>query len=201
MDGQIPGQVDWFGAFVKKEEPKKHRRLEVGDRISRVVLGECEVTTITEVEGNDEYYFYRTDSGLCYDAKDADTTVDEDMATAERDRSNYITVEPEGLSDRLTVVYSPRKCDGKVLWAQLGIWEGMLFWKEKMTYQFLEKLSEKELKKEYKKHKEKILEDMERNGGEIVDREMPMERLYLCVNGRYASAEYTMWNKAERRRK
>ena len=78
----------------------------------------------------------------------------------------------------LTVIYKPRQCDGKVLWAQIGILDNMLFWKEDVTYQFLEPYdSEKKLRKAYEKHKEKIL-DKRYGEFEIVDQEHEMRRLY-----------------------
>ena len=36
----------------------------VGEKIGRVVLGECRVATITSVEGSGKYLFYRTLQGM-----------------------------------------------------------------------------------------------------------------------------------------
>lgn len=51
------------------------------------------------------------------------------MRKAEEEREKYKTIFPKNLSDRITVEYAPRKFDGVVLWAQIGIFENMLFWK------------------------------------------------------------------------
>ena len=72
----------------------------------------------------------------------------------------------------------------------------MLFWKESITYQFLERYEdEKKLNREYEKHRKKILEDF---GGSavIVEGEHPMRRLYRskAANG-YADAEYVQFNR------
>ncbi len=64
-------QLDIF-SFLKPQETiekPKYERLSVGDRIGRLVLGEVEIGMIYEVEGNDEYFFYRTDKG-CFNPSD-----------------------------------------------------------------------------------------------------------------------------------
>lgn len=72
----------------------------------------------------------------------------------------------------------------------------MLFWKESITYQFLEIYKDKKtLAKGYKKHLKNILEDF--NGVyELLDVEIKMDRLYFSnkLNG-YESAEYTRYNR------
>lgn len=91
--------------------------------------------------------------------------------------------------------YPPLCPGGGTLWAQVGIFQGMLFWKESMTYQFLQQCkSEKELEREYKKHKKQILEEFD-GSGVIVEEEHPMRRLYRSkrANG-YADAEYVKFN-------
>ena len=180
--------------FLQPEIPqtKRPKILLVGDKIAKVVFGECRVATITRVEGLPDYPFYRTDRGCCYEVKDGEKTVEELMAIAEQERKKYKTIIPHNLSERITVEYEPRGCDGRTLWAQIGIIGNMLFWKEDITYQFLEPYdSEKKLMKEYKKHKKRILDEMD---GHIryrfIDEEKPMERLYWSNHGFYADAEY-----------
>ena len=45
---------------IQPKEPKSHI-ISAGDKIGRVVLGECRVGKITKVEGLPDYSFYRTD--------------------------------------------------------------------------------------------------------------------------------------------
>ena len=88
----------------------------------------------------------------------------------------------------------PRECDDVVLWAQIGIFENMLFWKEDMTYQFCVPFdSEKKLMKEYEKHKKEILDDTY-CAVNILNEEKPMRRLYWSNHGLYADAEYVSTN-------
>ena len=143
--------------FLKMQEPapKPQRILSVGDKIGRVVLGECRIATITEVEGNDRYGFYRTDR-CCYSIEEGYRDIPDLIAEAEENRKKYKTIIPQNLSERITVEYEPRDCDGKILWAQIGIIGNMLFWKKDVTYQFLEPYkNEKKLRKEYEKHRKK----------------------------------------------
>lgn len=143
--------------FIYTPEPEIKRPkkiLNVGDKIGRVVLGECRIATITEVEGLPNYPFYRTDCGCCYSVEDGEKSIDELLSIAEENRKKYKTIIPQNLSERFTVEYEPRECDGAVLWAQIGILDNMLFWKENVTYQFLEPYdSEKKMMKAYKEHK------------------------------------------------
>lgn len=186
--------------LINSQEPKptiKTEVLKVGDKIGRVVLGECRIATITEVEGLPYYPFYRTDSGCCYSYKEGLNNIQDLMQQAEENRNNYETIIPVNLEERLTVEYPPRKSDGKVLWAQIGIFQGMLFWKESITYQFLERCKDqKDLQKKYQKHKNNILSDLGKTAPVIVDEEKPMRRLYKskAANG-YADAEYVQFNK------
>lgn len=191
-------QLSLFDAIYSPEpEIKRPRKiLSVGDKIGRVVLGECRIATITKVEGLPNYPFYRTDRGVCYSVKEGEKSIDELLSIAEENRKKYKTIIPQNLSERFTVEYEPRECDGVVLWAQIGILDNMLFWKEDATYQFLEPYeSEKKLMKEYNKHKQNILEDF---GGRmkyrIVEQEHPMRRLYWSNHGFYADAEYVETN-------
>lgn len=99
---------------------------QVGDLVARVVLGECRISRVTKVEGLPDYPFYRTDSG-CYSYKEGLLSPIEAQKQALKERGKYETIIPHDLEDRITVEYEPRECDGKVLWAQLGIFNGMLY--------------------------------------------------------------------------
>lgn len=179
----------------KKEETPKLFVKQVGEKVGRIVLGECRVATITKVEGLPNFPFYHTDSG-CYSYKEGLSNPEELEKEAERRRENFETIQPKKLHNRITVEYPPIRLGGGTLWAQIGIFQGMLFWKEGMTYQFLECCkNEKELGKKYEEHKKQILGEF---GGTavIVPNEHPMRRLYRskCANG-YADAEYVLWNR------
>lgn len=190
----MEGQISIFD-ILKNEDPvfPKENILSVGDKIGRVVLGECRISTITKVEGLPKYPFYRTTGG-CYSYKEGLERIEDLEKIAERERSKYKTIIPENLSERITVEYEPRKCDGAILWAQIGILDNMLFWKEDVTYQFLEPYdSEKKLKKEYEKHKKKILDETFFKA-KIIETEHPMRRMYWSNHGFYADAEYVMHN-------
>lgn len=68
----------------------------------------------------------------------------------------------------------------------------MLFWKEDITYQFLEPYENtKKLKQAYEKHKYNILQERH---GRIVQEEKQMRRLYWSRHGFYADAEYVETN-------
>lgn len=195
--GEMNEQLNLFDYMqsIQPKEPKNHL-LSVGDKIGRVVLGECRIATITKVEGLPDYPFYRTDKYGCYSYNDGINDVSELMEIAEENRRNYKTIAPQNLSERLTVEYAPRECDGVVLWAQIGIIGNMLFWKEDVTYQFLEPYeSKKKLMKEYNRHKKNIIEDFGgRKKYRIVEKEHLMCRLYWSEHGFYADAEYVETN-------
>lgn len=179
---------------IQPKGPKNHI-LSVGDKIGRVVLGECVVATIERVEGLPNYPFYRTDK-CCYTYEEGLQDIQELCRIAEENRKNYKTIVPLDLSERLTVEYAPRECDGVVLWAQIGIIDNMLFWKEELTYQFLIPYEdEKKLRKEYNKHKENMLEYFGKpRDYRILEQEHPMRRLYWSSHGFYADAEYVKHN-------
>lgn len=192
---QIDGQINMFD-FIKKQERKEINKhiLSVGDKVGRVVLGECRVATITEIEGLPSYPFYRTDSGSCYSVEEGLKSIEELFIIAEAERAKYQTIIPENLQERITVEYEPRKCDGVVLWAQIGILDNMLFWKEKVTYQFCVPFQSKnKLMKEYEIRKQKILDDTY-GAVHIWNEEKPMRRLYWSRHGYYADAEYVAFN-------
>lgn len=192
------GQLSIFGFLQQEDVPRKERNfkriLSVGDKIGRVVLGECRIATITKVEGLPNYPFYRTDSGGCYSVEEGYTDVEKLMSIAESRIKDYTTIIPCNLTERITVEYLPRESDGAVLWAQIGILDNMLFWKEYCTYQFLEPYdNKKKLMKEYEKHKNNILND-NYNRFRIVDDEHEIRRLYWSNHGFYADAEYVKTN-------
>lgn len=189
------GQMNIFD-FLKDDLSRTNQEqiLKVGDKIGRVVLGECRIATITKVEGMPDYPFYRTESGGCYTFEEGREEIEELVKRAEAERMKYRTIEPENLIDRITVQYEPRRCDGAVLWAQIGIFENMLFWKEDMTYQFLVPFdSDKKLKKEYEKHRKEILDDKYCKVY-VQEKEHPMRRLYWSQHGFYSDAEYVKSN-------
>lgn len=168
---------------------------QVGDTVGKVVLGELRTATVTKVEGLPFYPFYRTDSGGCYSYEEGLDDLERLRQQAEENRRQYETIEPKNLERRLTVEYPPDYPGGKTLWAQIGVFQGMLFWKESITYQFLECCeNDKKLLKKYEEHKKKILEAY---GGSavIVPNEHPMRRLYRSRSAKgYADAEYVKFN-------
>lgn len=166
----------------------------VGDLIGRRVLGEVRTAHITEIEGLPHFPFYRTDSGGCYDVKEGYTSIEELERQADAERVKYKTIVPKNLTDRITWQYT-RGTDNRVLWAQIGIMDGMLFWKDDITYQFLEPYdTPKKLKKAYDAKKKEIEERMQVRGACPEDDEHPMRRLYWSVHGFYADAEYVKTN-------
>lgn len=194
MNGQLSIWDFLNSVETEKQENRFGKILSVGDKIGRVVLGECRISTITEVEGLPNYPFYRTDSGGCYSLEEGYMNIEELVRKAEQEREKYKTIIVKNLLDRITVEYEPRKCDGKVLWAQIGIFDNMLFWKEDCTYQFLEPYNDKnKLMKEYEKHKKNILDD-KYNCFRILKNEHEMRRLYWSNHGFYADAEYVKTN-------
>lgn len=195
----IYGQISFDDLMQENRAKEAAKELtnirSVGDRVGRVVLGELRTATVTKVEGLPFYPFYRIDSGGCYSYKEGLADLEELRKQAEENRRQYETIEPKNLERRITVKYPPLCPGGGTLWAQVGIFQGMLFWKESMTYQFLQQCkNEKELNREYEKHRKTILEEF---GGSavIVEGEHPMRRLYRskAANG-YADAEYVKFN-------
>ena len=192
MNGQL-SIFDYMQSIQPKET--KNHILSVGDKIGRIVLGECRVATVEKVEGLPNYPFYRTDR-CCYAYEEGLSDIKELCWIAEENRKKFKTIIPQNLSERLTVEYAPRECDGHVSWAQIGILGNMLFWKEDATYQFLEPYdSEKKLMKEYEKHKKNMIENFgNKKNYHIVEQEHPMHRLYWSKYGFYADAEYVQEN-------
>lgn len=190
---QVAGQLSIFDypEFLPEKPNKKRHILKVGDKIGKIILGECEITTVTEVNNNYDDLFYRTAAGICYSAEDGENDIEELIKLAAEKHKNYKTIIPGQLENRITVRYAPRKCDGKILWAQIGIFNNMLFWKEDYTYQFLEPYSSKrKLDKAYNMHKSKIL----KGDYELVSDQLPIKELYWSSKGFFADARYVACN-------
>lgn len=187
-------QLDMFSYLQTKDKTSKKQILSIGDKIARNILGETRIATITKVEGLPDYPFYRTDRGVCYTYEDGLKDINELLQMAEEERKKHKTIIPCNLSERITVEYEPGRCDISVPWAQIGIFENMLFWKERVTYQFCVPFdNQKRLMKEYEKHKKEILGDSYR-AWHILKEEKPMRRLYWSKHGYYADAEYVQAN-------
>ena len=187
-------QLDIFSYLQIKEKTPKQHILSIGDKIARNVLGETRIAVVTKVDGLPNYPFYRTDSGVCYTYEDGLKDINELMQKAEEERKKRKTIIPCNLSERITVEYEPGRYDIAGRWAQIGIFENMLFWKERFTYQFCVPFSsQKKLMKEYGKRKEAIL-DNSRRAIRILEEEKPMRRLYWSKHGYYADAEYVQEN-------
>lgn len=190
-------QLDIFSFLEPQErlEKPKQRHLNVGDRIGRLVLGEVEIGTIYKIEGNEKYFFYRTDKG-CFDISDR-TDFEQMKKEAEEIRKQYKTIEIDKFDKFFAVEYPPRDCDGHILNAMVGIYKGMLFWKEDVTYQFLEPV--KNLEKEYEKKVFKITHEwfgeQKELAYEILDKPIPTKRLYYSNSTkRYSEANYVLYN-------
>lgn len=189
-----------FDDLAREKKSQERKALtglkRVGETVGRVVLGELRTAIVTEVEGLPFYPFYRTDNGVCYSYKEGLDDLEELRQQAEANRRKYETIEPKNLERRLTVEYPAIYPGGKTSWAQIGIYQGMLFWKEHCTYQFLQQCeSEKELNKEYEKHKAQILSDC-RGTAIIAEEEHSMRRLYRSKAAKgYADAEYVVYNR------
>lgn len=191
----LDGQISFSELLpVRTESPDLNGLRAVGDLIGRRVLGEVRTAHITKIEGLPHFPFYRTDSGGCYDVKEGYTSIEELEHQAEAERTKYKTIVPENLTDRITWQYT-RGSDNRVLWAQIGIMDEMLFWKDDITYQFLEPYdTPKKLKKAYDTKRREIECHMKDIHAEISPDEHPMRRLYWSRRGFYADAEYVKAN-------
>lgn len=187
------GQMDMFGYMESLHENKEIPvpEYKVGDVLGRLILGEVEKGTIYKVEGNERYRFYRTDVG-CFGRTEGSTDLEALEREAEKIRKNYKTIIPYPLEKRITIKYPPRECDGEILTAQIGTYQGMLYWKEAYTYEFLEPYdTEKELMKAYKKRLQKMTDkNTNQNEWEEVDELTTIHRLYWSKHGIYASPRY-----------
>lgn len=188
-------QLDLFSLLEPKEPPKQIcKRLNVGDCVGRVVLGEVEKAIINKVEGNDKYFFYRTNKG-CF-SSDARTDFEQMEIEAQENLKRYTTLEIDKFDKFFAVAYPPRECDGRTLYAMAGIYKGMLFWKEEVTYQFLEPV--KNIEKAYEDKVFEITHEWygEKNERQYVklDKPVPVKRLYLSKHGFYSEARYVETN-------
>ena len=190
-------QLDIFSYLEPQEqsEEPKYNRLNVGDKIGNLVLGEVIIGTIYKVEGNEKHFFYRTDKG-CFNPNDR-TDFEQMEKEAEEIRKQYKTIEIDKFDKFFAIEYPPRECDGHILNAMVGIYKGMLFWKEDYTYQFLEPVRNIE-----KAYKDKILrithdtfgEKKERNY-KVLDNPLPVKRLYYSNSSKlYSEAQYVLFN-------
>lgn len=188
-------QLDVF-SFIKddkEQENGKAKRLKVGDKIGRLVLGEVVVATITEVCGNEEYFFYRTDRGTCFEKTDR-TDFEQMEKEAEEIRKQHDIIEIDRFDKFFAVEYPHRECNGHIMCAMVGIYNGMLFWKHDVTYQFLEKV--KNIEKEYDKIAYEITHYFNKKREyKILDNPISIERLYYSKSRNlYASAGYVKQN-------
>ena len=190
-------QLDIFSYLEPQEqsEEPKYNRLNIGDKIGNLVLGEVIIGTIYKVEGNEKHFFYRTDKG-CFNPNGR-TDFEQMEKEAEEIRKQYKTIEIDKFDKFFAIEYPPRECDGYILNAMVGIYKGMLFWKEDYTYQFLEPV--KNLEKAYN---DKILrithdtfgEKKERND-KVLDNPLPVKRLYYSNSSKlYSEAQYVLFN-------
>lgn len=189
-------QLDIF-SFLQSDEAElpSRRRLNVGDYVGRLVLGEVERAKIIRVEGNEKYFFYRTDMNVCFGA-DSRTDFEKMEKEAKEIRKNYKTLEVDKFEKFFAVMYPPRKCDGRIMYAMVGVYNGMLFWKKECTYQFLEPV--KNIEKEYEKM---VFEITHEEFGDKKELEyirlhdpIPTKRLYWSKHGFYAEARYVKHN-------
>lgn len=190
-------QLDIFSYLEPQEqsEKPKHNRLNVGDKIGKLILGEVIIGTIYKVEGNGTHFFYRTDKG-CFDPDDR-TDFERMEKEAEEIRKQYKTIEIDKFDKFFAVEYPPRKCDGYIMRAMVGIYQGMLFWKEDYTYQFLEPV--RNIEKAYKDKVFKITHDCigEKKEREykVLNNPIPTKRMYFsnALKG-YSEADYVKHN-------
>ena len=173
-----------------KPEYSKDKMKKIGDKVARVVLGECYVGTITAIEGS----FYRTSQG-CYTYEEGLEDVETLIKKAEEERKKYDTIIPHDLERRITVEYpNPDSKSNRIDWGQVGVFKGMVFWKGRCTYQFLYKpKDEKDLEKIYKKCKKSMLSPY--IPYTFCQEEKVMNRLYASKAAPgYADAEYVDFN-------
>ncbi len=191
-------QLDIFSILEAQKEPEepKCERLNVGDRIGRLVLGEVEIGTIYKIEGNKKHFFYRTDKG-CFDPQEARTDFEQMEQEAKRIRDQYKTIEIDKFDNFFAIEYPPRQCDGYVPFAMVGVYHVMLFWKEEYTYQFLEPV--KNLEKAYEDKVFKITHDCigekKERDYKILDKPIPIKRMYYSNSRKiYSEAGYVQHN-------
>lgn len=191
--GQI-GMFEYMESLQVHDEITVPRH-KIGDIIGRLVLGEVEKGQIYEIEGNEKHFFYRTKVG-CFNKEEGSLDIEALEREAEKLRKDYNTIFPFPLEKKVSIIYSPRKCDGYVLKAQLGIYQGMLYWKEAYTYEFLEPYnSEKELMNAYKKRLDNMTKkNINEDKWEEVEEYIPIGRLYWSKKGFYVNPRYVVNN-------
>lgn len=179
--------------FLHEEKPKS-RIYPAGTKIGRVVGGEVETATILKVDGSEKYPFYRTDNA-CYSVSEARTDFEQMEKEAKENRKQYecIEINVDELENLFICEYPPRKSDGHILYGMVAIYNGMLYWKEDVTYQFLDVV--KDIKKAYGKKKKELITDIwgkEREYKELEAIPFEIKRMYRKREDRYAEIRY-MW--------
>lgn len=166
---------------------------EIGEIIAKPVLGEVRMARILNINDEGEKWeSYYTDGGCYWYKRDLAKTVTEAEEEARKWKGER--VQPHDLQKRKTWTYI-RSLDKRRMWMQIGIYNGMLYWKDACTYEFLEPA--KNLKKAYDEQLKRILFNCQ--GCDIREtEEHPMERLYKFKtnDGRegYATAEFVKCN-------
>jgi len=186
MDGQMT-----IDDFLCEEKPKP-KIYPVGTRIGKVVGGEVETATILKVDGSGKYPFYRTDNA-CYSVAEARTDFEqmEKEAVENRKQYEYIEINVDELENLFICEYPPRESDGHIMYGMVAVYHGMLYWKEDMTYQFLDAV--KDIKKAYKKKKKELITDIwekEREYKELEVIPFEVKRMYKKKEDRYADIRY-----------
>ena len=198
-DYEVDGQLsifDFLNSETPKENPKIPKRLNIGDKVGRVVLGDVIIGTIYAIEGNDVNFFYRTDKG-CFNAE-CRTDIEQMQIEAEEVRKQFDTIVIDKFDKFFAVEYPPRECDGHIMYAMVGIYKGMLFWKEDYTYQFLETV--KNVEKAYKEKVFKITHewygDKQERDYKVLENPIPVKTLYYSNSRKcYAEAGYVEHNR------
>ena len=193
---ECDGQMSIFDLAETKVKTNIPKRLNVGDKVGRIVLGDVVVGTIYKVEGNDTHFFYRTDKG-CFDSG-CRTDIEQMYIEAEEVKKKFDTIVIDKFDKFFAIQYPPRDCDGHIMYAMVGIYKGMLFWKEDFTYQFLERVKNVE-----KAYKEKMFQITHEWYGEKKEREyivlenpIPIKTLYYSNSRKcYAEAGYVEYNR------
>lgn len=189
-------QLDIFSYVPEKQNTSSiQKKLNIGDYVGKLVLGEVVKGKITNIEGSSDNFFYRTDNG-CFTA-DARTDFEQMEKEAEEIRKQHKIIEIDKLDKFFAVEYPPRECDGYIMRAMVGIYNGMLFWKDDYTYQFLEPVAnEKELNKKYEKKVFDITHwsDKKERIHTVLDKPLSIKRLYWSKKGFYTEAPYVTHN-------
>ena len=198
-DYEVDGQLsifDFLNSETPKENPKTPKRLNIGDKVGRVVLGDVIIGIIYAIEGNDVNFFYRTDKG-CFNAE-CRIDIEQMQIEAEEVRKQFDTILIDKFDKFFAVEYPPRECDGHIMYAMVGIYKGMLFWKEDYTYQFLETV--KNVEKAYKEKVFKITHewygDKQERDYKVLEKPIPVKTLYYSNSRKcYAEAGYVEHNR------